>query len=184
MAVVMVQVLTFFLLVLCAGCAAHGPTALFSGYSAENTAVCFTKPAEIPSIVERFYASRDLTTESGKIDYLIERVRSANVTFVRNSEKFKGDHAADFLRWKLNRLRTRYGVKVETAQDFVSKIASGSRKSGKPYVVVLSDRSRYSLGQILQNELNQLELCLQLLTQAGGKALPQGTVISPGARKP
>lgn len=143
------------------GCASSAPTPLLSGYSKGDEPICLGVRSEISSFVEKFYATRDLTTEEGKIDYLIERVRSADVVFIRNGEEFKGSHAAEFLRWKLNRLRSRQRLLIETAGDFVSKVAVGSRMSGKPYVVVLSDGSRYSMQQILQNELDQLEQCLR-----------------------
>ena len=143
------------------GCASAAPTPLLSGYSKGSEPICLGGASEIPFFVEKFYATRDLTTEEGKIDYLIERVRTANVTFIRNGEIFDGTHAAEFLRWKLDRLRARQHIQINTAQDFVSKVAVGSRMSGKPYVVVLGDGSRYSMQQILQNELDQLEACLK-----------------------
>ena len=161
-------------------CASGGPTPLLSGYSTtRNEPVCFGGMSEIPSFVEKFYATRDLTNEEGKIDYLIERVRTANVTFIRNGEIFDGTHAAEFLRWKLDRLRARHHMQIDSAQDFVSKVAVGSRMSGKPYIVVLNDGSRYSMQQILQNELDQLEGCLKsFAVQPKATATAPRTVVA------
>lgn len=151
----------FIFLLFCLGCASEQSVPLLSGHAKEGAPVCLADQSAIPAIVKKFYATRDLTTEEGKIDYLLERLRDSKLTFIRNRVEYKGSEAAEFLRWKLNRLRTRYHMKIETAQDFIVKITSGSRVSGEPYVIVLSDGSRHNLENVLQNELNLLESCLK-----------------------
>ncbi|MBI4372504.1 MAG: DUF5329 family protein [Candidatus Omnitrophica bacterium] len=137
------------------------PVALLHGVSEEGTPICLANPSGIPSIVQKFFATRDLTTEEGKIDYLLERLRSSRLTFYRNKVEYTGQSAAEFLRWKMNRWKSRYHTKIDMAQDFVVKIASSSKMSGQPYVVVLSDGSRHPLQSVLQNELDALEACLK-----------------------
>ena len=150
----------FVLFLLCLGCASE-KVALLEGMALDGAPVCLENRSQIPALVRKFYATRDLTTEEGKIDYLIERVRTSSLVFIRNQVHYSGPGAAEFLRWKLRRLEKRWHVKVETAQDFVSQVASGSRMSGDPYAVVLGDGSRHDLQDVLQNELNALKACLQ-----------------------
>jgi len=148
-------------LLFCLGCASEQSAPLLSGYTREKAPVCLADQSGIPLAVKKFYATRDLTTEEGKIDYLLQRVRDSKLTFVRNRVEYSGSGAAEFLRWKLDRFKTRYHMKIETAQDFITQVASGSRTSGEPYAVVLNDGSRHNLENVLQNELNALESCLK-----------------------
>ena len=147
-------------LLACLGCASQSPV-LLSGRTLEDAPICLDNRANIPAIVRNFFETRDLTTEEGKIDYLIDRVRNAKLTFIRNRIEYNGPQSAEFLRWKLNRMKTRYQMEIKTAQDFVSKITSGSRMSGKPYAVILQGGSRHNLHSVLQNELDALEYCLK-----------------------
>lgn len=168
----------FLLVLICSGCASAPPLSppLFSGVIPEKAPLCFSSNSEIPSIVQKFFASRDLTTEEGKIDYLLNRVRGAKVVFIRNREKYTSENASGFLRWKLGRLRTKYNTQVDTAQDFIEKVSAGSRVSGEPYVVKFYDGSRYPLKDILQNELDQLEMCLKAVyAEADAASLPVST---------
>ena len=165
-------------LLFCFGCASQ-EVPLLSGFTQEGTPVCLADRGDIPAIVQKFYKTRDLTTEEGKIDYLLERLRSSKLVFFRNRVEYNGASAAEFLRWKLDRFRARYHMKIETAQDFVSQIASGSKTSGQPYAVVLSDGSRHNLQYVLQNELNALESCLKQYP-AEGKEKQSGSDSPPG----
>jgi len=152
--------LYFVLLIVLSGCASNQPTALLTGHTLEGALICLDSRDNIPAVVRKFFNSRDLTTEEGKIDYLIERVRAAHLTFIRNRVEYDSASAATFLRWKLNRWKKK-GTKIETAQDFVSIISSGSTMSGRPYSIILPDGSRHNLQPILQNELDALNFCLK-----------------------
>lgn len=153
----------FFLFVtLCFGCASMNPSvALLSGVTEEGAPICLDDRTGIPAFVEKFYARRDLTTEEGKIDYLLERLRHSQLVFMRNRVEYTGPQSAGFLRWKLDRWKTRHYAKINTAQEFVDRIAGGSKVSGQPYAVVLKDGSRHDLKSVLQNELDALESCLK-----------------------
>ncbi len=153
----------FFLFVtLCSGCASKNPSvALLSGVTEEGAPICLDDRTGIPAFVEKFYAQRDLTTEEGKIDYLLERLRRSQLVFVRNRVEYSGAQSAGFLRWKLDRWQTRRNIKIDTAQEFVDRIAGGSKMSGQPYALVLKDGSRHDLKKVLQNELDALESCLK-----------------------
>jgi hypothetical protein len=107
--------------------------------------------------------TRDLTTEEGKIDYLLERIRGSKLIFVRNKVEYVGPAAASFLHWKLDRWRSRHYAKITTAQEFVNLITRGSKVSGEPYSAILKDGTRHDLQNVLQNELDALEACLKQL---------------------
>ncbi len=155
------------------GCASQG-SALLDGKTLEGAPICLDNRDNIPAVVKKFFNTRDLTTEEGKIDYLLDRMRSSRLTFIRNGVEYASDDSASFMRWKLNRVRSKTGG-VKTAQEFVSTIASGSKTSGKPYAIILPDGSRHNLQNILQNELDALEYCLKQYpteTKAVSRVLP------------
>ena len=144
------------------GCATGVETPLLHGVSPAGTQVCFDDPADIPSFFEQFYKTRDLGTEEGKIDYLLERVAQSDLAFIRNEVRAGGRDTANYLRWKLDRLRKVHKMKIETAEDFVNRVTSGSRMSGKPYAVVIPEGGgRHDLQRVLQNELAVLHRCLE-----------------------
>ena len=170
------RLLPFLLAALLFGCAAPKGTPLLQGTTLQGDPVCLANPEGIPEIVRKFFATRDLTTEEGKIDYLLERVRKSDLIFIRNKVEHDGRSAAEFLRWKLNRLERRYGIEVKTAQGFITHVASGSRVSGEPYSVTLSDGTHYNLQDVLQNELSALEFCLKQYEPKAEAAEPPSAV--------
>jgi hypothetical protein len=148
-----------------AGCAStkNSPVVLLSGVSKEGAPICLDERSGIPAAVQKFYSQRDLTTEEGKIDYLLERIRGSKLIFVRNKVEYVGPAAASFLHWKLDRWRSRHYAKITTAQEFVNLITRGSKVSGEPYSAILKDGTRHDLQNVLQNELDALEACLKQL---------------------
>ena len=116
---------------------------------------------EILLVVERYYGVRDLTTDEGKIDYLIGRVQSSNLIFIRNRVKYNAYASANFLRWKFQRLKQKHHVEIKTAREFIKRVSTSSKMSGKPYVVVLGDGTSHYLSDILKNELDALEFHLK-----------------------
>jgi hypothetical protein len=145
-----------------AGCAAKNSSlTLLTGVSQEGAPICLDDQAGIPAFVEQFYNRRDLTTNEGKIDYLLERLRNSELIFIRNRVEYTGSQASGFLRWKLDRWKTRHHIKINTVQEFVNQIAGGSKMSGEPYIVILKNKGRHNLKDILQNELDALEACLK-----------------------
>jgi hypothetical protein len=137
-------------------------TVLLDGLTTSGAPVCFEPTEEIPTFFDQYYTTRDLSTEEGKIDYLLERISGSGLVFIRNDVEFGSYAAAQFLRWKVDRLRVKYDIHINTAEEFVSGIASGSRASGKPYVVIIPDAGgSHNLQFVLQNELDVLQSCLE-----------------------
>ena len=94
--------------------------------------------------------------EQLKIEYLLARMGDSSHDFIRNGDTFDGDKAAQFMRWKYFKHRK----EIHTARDFVEKITNGSRKSGEPYWIRLSNGKCVEAKGVLMNELNFLEAAL------------------------
>lgn len=95
----------------------------------------------------------DSPTERNKIRYLLERVAASKYLFIRNGEPHDGKVARQWLLYKMSH----WVNGVDTANDFVTRVANGSLKTGKPYLVELPDRKIYTLESILRNELSVFE---------------------------
>lgn len=99
--------------------------------------------------------------EKHRIEYLLERLGRSSYNFVRNGEAHDSRKAVLLMRYKW----VKYGSEVQTAEDFVEKIASGSRTSGSPYYMKANKRY-YLVKDVLFFELDQLDQALAR-SQAG-----------------
>lgn len=68
-------------------------------------------------------------TPAEEIEYLLATVGASNCTFIRNGKSYPAQDAEDHLRMKYGRGR-KY---VKQAEQFVSRLASKSSMTGKPY---------------------------------------------------
>lgn len=66
------------------------------------------------------------------IAYLIEKIASSELKFIRNDEEHSSEEAAQHIRQKYEHFKSR----IETPEDFIRLCASKSMVSGKPYLVV------------------------------------------------
>ena len=92
--------------------------------------------------------------EKQKIELLIKRVAELkDAKFVRNGTAHNADTAATFLRrkWEAN------DSEVNTARDFVEKVASFSGTSGKPYLIRFRDGVETKSRDFLLTELKKIE---------------------------
>lgn len=101
--------------------------------------------------------SRSKVYELLKVEYLLERITRSSCIFVRNRENHKGRVAVMHMRWKYKR----YESEVETAEDFVNKIANGSRKTNETYRIKMADGTIYKSKDILTHELEFLNQALK-----------------------
>ena len=91
--------------------------------------------------------------EKAKIETLISHIQGLeNATFVRNGSDYSGANAAKFLRAKWER----HDKEVQTAADFIAKVASASGTSGKPYVIRFKDGKETPCGEYLTALLKKL----------------------------
>ncbi len=76
-------------------------------------------------------------TAAREIDYLLTFVAESGCIFVRNDKEHDSADAADHLRLKYSR-GSRY---VNSAEQFIDRLASESSWSGKPYTVTCDGRT-------------------------------------------
>ncbi len=131
---------------------------LKQGIDLVGNPVCLTDCRDIPTAIEKFIKTHDLETEQDEIEYLIYRIQSSNKKFDRNGTIYDPPAAAQFLRWKIGWYQNRHHEKINTDEDFVSKVLRGSEKTGKPYSIIMEDGSRYNAQAVMQSELNYLNV--------------------------
>jgi len=74
------------------------------------------------------YATPDAKA-SAEIDQLLSAIQTSNCTFVRSGQEYDGNAARRHLEFKLGFVRSR----LDTADQFVDKLASSSSSTGEPY---------------------------------------------------
>jgi hypothetical protein len=67
-------------------------------------------------------------TKDDEIDYLISSVGKSGCTFIRNGKRYSGRDARAHLKSK----RRHNAHLIDSAEDFIEKLASKSSTSGKP----------------------------------------------------
>lgn len=87
-----------------------------------------------------------------RIAELLECIRSAKVTFVRNGSEFGGEAAAIHVRKKLAALG-----REPTIVEFVDRVASQSSTTGEDYIVKLEDGTTALMRVWLQQQLARLD---------------------------
>jgi len=135
-----------------------GSQVLFSSFSASTPKTLFlqenremVQDLSSPGVIEPSQFERQ------KILYLLKRVESSPLTFIRNGKYYTGPQAARHFRWKYRRGMGR----IPTAEQFIESIASRSMASGKLYLVKNSDGKAYPLKDILRNELSRVQMEVQ-----------------------
>jgi hypothetical protein len=96
--------------------------------------------------------SAGATPGEGEVDQLIAYVDQSTCTFIRNGSKGNSHAAAAHLRQKYRYAQGR----VETAEQFIDHIASGSSLTGKPYLVECPGQQREQSAAWLRKELARL----------------------------
>ena len=92
--------------------------------------------------------------ENQKIEALIKQVGDLNdAKFVRNGSVYEPAIAARFLRGKWDANKT----EAKTARDFIDKVATKSRTSGKLYLIRFNDGKEIPSREFLLAELEKLE---------------------------
>lgn len=93
-------------------------------------------------------------TEKGKIESLIHQVEALQgAKFIRNGKSYDSTDAAKFLRGKWDSK----AKEIETAEDFIQKVASVSSTSGQPYLIRFSDGHEVKCGDYLRGLLKKAE---------------------------
>lgn len=91
--------------------------------------------------------------EKAKIEALISHIQGLeNATFIRNGSEYSAANAAKFLRAKWER----HEKEVQTAADFIAKVASASGTSGKAYLIRFKDGKETPCGEYLTTQLKKM----------------------------
>jgi hypothetical protein len=98
-------------------------------------------------------AAKRPEAEQEKIDELLSGIEGSDATFVRNGTEYDGRKAASHLRSKLFLA----GKQVQTARDFISRIATHSEASGEPYEIRPRGEGARPLSDWLLERLRRLE---------------------------
>lgn len=78
-----------------------------------------------------FLGSSVIAAENEEIEFLLSYVANSDCIFLRNGDAHEAKGASDHLEMKYNHVRSR----INTAEDFINRIASKSSFSGKLYEV-------------------------------------------------
>ena len=90
--------------------------------------------------------------EHAKIAYLTNLVRYSPYKFFRNGMIVTGEGAAQWLEYKINK----FPEDCTTVEDFIEKVASFSRRSGREYTIIVDTEHCYPIKQVYYNELRRL----------------------------
>ena len=90
--------------------------------------------------------------EKEKIESLIRHVEGLKgASFIRNGKSYDAASAGKFLRGKWQAKEE----EIKTAGDFISKVATISSTTGKPYLIRFSDGKEVKCADYLQSRLKE-----------------------------
>lgn len=93
-------------------------------------------------------------SEQVKIQSLIASIEQLpGAVFIRNGTEYDAHKAADHLRLKLKYA----GKRVQTADQFISNLATGSSMTGKPYKIRFADGRTVESAVYFREQLKRIE---------------------------
>ena len=92
-------------------------------------------------------------TLAQQIEHLIDFIRDSPCAFIRNGTEYDGGKAAAHLRRKLDYA----GKKIQTAEQFIDKLATGSSMTGKAYKIRFADGRTVESAVYFREQLRKLE---------------------------
>ncbi len=141
---------------LISGCATLKISQLGNGLDANGGALYLASSEEQRARAAGFLAQHPELSDELKIQYLLACIQDSQYPLVRNGVTYSGPQAMQWLRWK--RTHPQYKDNpIRTPDDFIERVADGSRNTGLPYEVILPDGHRERLKNLLRNELVSLE---------------------------
>lgn len=121
---------------------------------------CFLVPTSVqarvainPGAFATTPANTERLSEKDEIEFLLSEMSVSKGTYIRNGSNYDGIDASKHLRRKY-RLQLR---EIETAKDFIEKVAYKSSFSGKPYLVRTNNNTLTLLKTDLYQKLSTLE---------------------------
>ncbi len=88
------------------------------------------------------------------IQYLITYVAESDVTFIRNSTRYKGSEAAQHIDRKYRHFKD----DIDTPEKFIELSATGSLMTGKPYMIITKQGKQLPSGEWLNAALQDYRL--------------------------
>lgn len=107
--------------------------------------------------IDIFFEEYSTPTEVQKIEYLLNSIKQSGAVFIRNGEQYNSKQATKWLAWKAQHPQYKDNP-ILTAWDFVNRVADGSKATGWPYEIILTDGTKLHCQVVLSNELRTLEL--------------------------
>jgi hypothetical protein len=104
------------------------------------------------SLVNSLHAANSETKANQEIAQLIQAVEQSGCTFQRNGKSYTAIEGADHLRLKLKR----GGKYADTTEHFITRLASKSSWSGKPYQIETPGGVRSTMQAWLEAELGRI----------------------------
>jgi hypothetical protein len=104
------------------------------------------------SLVNSLHAANSETKANQEIAQLIQAVEQSGCTFQRNGKSYTAQEGADHLRLKLKR----GGKYADTTEHFITRLASKSSWSGKPYQIETPGGERSTMQAWLEAELARI----------------------------
>ncbi len=90
--------------------------------------------------------------EQAQIDALLAAIESSGCRFERNGSVYSAAEGAAHLRSKLDSI----GERIQTASQFIERVATGSSQSGQPYHVLCNGQPAQLSRQWLEARLAEL----------------------------
>ena len=103
--------------------------------------LCFAAPAFAAGLAEQ-----------QKIVALLDAVSNSDITFISDGEEHTREYAREYFVEELIN-----AMDVKTADDFISKIASNSNHTGKPYMIKLKNGTQVESAKWLHAKLKEIE---------------------------
>lgn len=98
-----------------------------------------------------FPAFADQLTEPQKIDALLDELSDSGVTLIRNGISMDAQTARKHLEDKIKETKD-----IKTAEDFITKVASQSVNTGKPYIIKFNDGIEVESAKWFHEKLQEL----------------------------
>ena len=92
-------------------------------------------------------------SEKDKINYLLGKLETPGLKFVRNGEEHSGKEAKSHMERKLNYA----GNKMSTVDQFIDYLGTKSSLTGKTYYVILADGKKIESAVWLRSQLDLLK---------------------------
>lgn len=97
--------------------------------------------------------------EEARINAMLNALaQQKDLTFIRNGDAHNCDEAVSHLRLKLGNTRNR----IDTAEQFIDKVASSSSISGKPYIVRIPGKTDENAQPYLHTLIAETDKTLEL----------------------